>query len=86
MGDAVQQCEEFVVPLKALVSIASTLGLRLVRLQQMHALMVQSADDTELLAMREDMKIVGSRSIGRPLSEEEWEAIGVYCVAVFVKE
>jgi mRNA (guanine-N7-)-methyltransferase len=83
LGDAVQDCVEFLVPLEALVSLASAVGLRLVRLQQMHAFMSRCAHDPELAALREVMQVVGPKSPGRLLSEHEWQAIGLYCVAVF---
>lgn len=85
LGDAVQNCMEFVVPLRSLVALAEKLNLKLRRLMQMHTFMSKCAHDEELASLREVMQIVGPKSPGRPLSPEEWDAIGIYCVAVFEK-
>ena len=85
LGDAVQGCPEYVVPLHSLVSLAAEQGLRLVRLLQMHAHMTRCAGEPELVALREVMQVTGPKSPGRGLSADEWAAIGLYCVAVFEK-
>lgn len=85
LGDAVRECAEFVVPLRALVGVAAEAGLRLVRLQPMHAFMARCAQDPDLVALKEVMQLTGPKSVGRPLSAEEWDAIGLYCLVVFEK-
>ena len=85
LGDAVQDCAEFVVPLESLVSLAKKLNLRLVRLTQMHAFMSKCAHDQELAYLREVMQITGSKSPGRLLTSEEWDAMGFYCICVMEK-
>jgi mRNA (guanine-N7-)-methyltransferase len=56
LGDAVQECAEYVVPLRVLVELAAEAGLKLKRLQQMHAFMAQCAEDEELVSLREVMQ------------------------------
>ena len=84
LGDAVQSCKEYIVPLKKVIEIAESVGLHLVTLQPLQEHIFLMMQDKETDQLREGMGVVGPDS-PRQLSNEEWRAIGVYVVAAWQK-
>ena len=85
LGDAVQQCKEYIVPIDTVLEIAKSLGLKLVTLLPMQDYIVSMTQNDEVSALREAMGVVGA-DIPRPLSNDEWKAIGVYMIIAWEKE
>lgn len=87
LGDAVQNCKEFVVPLPLVIEMAREEGLALVKLLPMQDFILSMLSYPETDQLRTPMSVL-SKSGGapdRPLSDEEWKAIGVYCIAAWEK-
>ncbi len=84
LGDAVQQCKEYVVPINRLLEIATSLGLELVTLLPMQDYIVSMTKNSEVSALRDVMGV--GQDMLRPLSDEEWKAIGVYMIIAWQKK
>ena len=84
LGDAVQKCKEYVVPINRVLQIAKSLGLELITLLPMQDYIVSMTKNTEVDALRDVMGI--GHSMHRQLSPEEWMAIGVYMIIAWQKK
>ena len=84
LGDAVQQCKEYIVPINRVLQIAKSLGLELITLLPMQDYIVSMTKNTEVDALRDVMGI--GHSMHRQLSPEEWMAIGVYMIIAWQKK
>jgi mRNA (guanine-N7-)-methyltransferase len=87
LGDAVQNCREFIVPLPLVIEMAREEGLALVKLLPMQDFILSMLRYPETDQLRTPMSVL-SKSGGAPdrsLSDEEWRAIGVYCIAAWEK-
>ena len=85
LGDAVQNCKEFVVPLPLVIEMARDVGLSLVLLVPMQDFILSMLDHPETNQLRLSMSVLPTNKLDRPLSDEEWAAIGVYCIAAWEK-
>mmetsp|Transcript_6381 Transcript_6381/g.7732 ORF Transcript_6381/g.7732 Transcript_6381/m.7732 type:complete len:338 (-) Transcript_6381:1324-2337(-) len=79
VGDAVQDCREYLVPHKAVYEIAETLGLRLDQYQNLGNLLADKATESSAVSLMDRMKVVSER----PITKDEWEAIQLYMVMTF---
>jgi hypothetical protein len=104
LGNAVQNCPEFVVPLPALEQVANKYDLHLIHAKQLQQFVVdccssgnsQSSDNNnnnannnnaEFVELLDVMSVLPNmkKDGNRKLTQDEWEAIGVYSVLVFQK-
>ncbi|GBG33282.1 mRNA cap guanine-N7 methyltransferase [Hondaea fermentalgiana] len=84
LGDAVQDCKEFVVPEARIKAMAARHGLELVVSQNLSAFVSDKCKAYE--AMLHSMSVIGHKTQGRPpMSQDEWEAIQLYKMMVFRK-
>jgi hypothetical protein len=90
--DAVRDCKEFLVPLRPLLRMAETHGLRRVALVTLPAFLTACASGGNasphlwagVSSLRGVMKVTGPDS--RACSQQEWDAISAYCVLVLEKK
>mmetsp|Transcript_19917 Transcript_19917/g.33572 ORF Transcript_19917/g.33572 Transcript_19917/m.33572 type:complete len:1191 (+) Transcript_19917:54-3626(+) len=98
LGDAVQDCEEYIVPFEKVLEIATEVGLRVSSFKcngrdsgtpmalSMNTWISQCCLTSEgLVGLRRVMGVTGDKSAGRDMSTEEWEAISLYMCAVWTK-
>jgi SAM-dependent methyltransferase len=71
LGDAVQNCKEYVVPIRRLVELARSVGLQLVCLQPMHDYIMSMCHDTEVVSLYACC-FTSSFAELHPLSHEFW--------------
>mmetsp|Transcript_3702 Transcript_3702/g.6593 ORF Transcript_3702/g.6593 Transcript_3702/m.6593 type:complete len:272 (+) Transcript_3702:70-885(+) len=82
LGDAVQDCEEFIVPETRIKAMAAKHGLEMIVSQNLSSFVASKCHEYE--SMLHSMAVVGLKTQGRPpLSQAEWEAIQLYKVMVF---
>lgn len=84
LGDAVQDCEEFVVPIPTIVRMAAERGLRLVAAQNFSHLVTESCQDEANRGLLSTMKVLPTDA-ERALSQHEWEINGMYASLIFAK-
>ena len=73
------------MPIKTVAAIAESFGLRLLCVRPMHDHILGMTRDGEMDALRETMQVAGAAAPEKTVSEAEWRAIGLYCVAVWQK-
>eukprot|EP00510_Aplanochytrium_minuta_P003754 CAMPEP_0184008844 /NCGR_PEP_ID=MMETSP0954-20121128/2228_1 /TAXON_ID=627963 /ORGANISM="Aplanochytrium sp, Strain PBS07" /LENGTH=133 /DNA_ID=CAMNT_0026288057 /DNA_START=456 /DNA_END=857 /DNA_ORIENTATION=- len=81
LGDAIQGCREYVVPLNAVKRMALEFGLELVQCQNFGTLIHEKVKDSAALELLDQMSVLSKR----PLSLAEWEACQLYVAMVFRK-
>jgi mRNA (guanine-N7-)-methyltransferase len=91
LGDAVQDCPEFIVPLQKVLELAEEFHFSLVP-SSGHGLVSMNQWIEEVclanenyLSLRSPMQVCGPRAPGRNVTLEEWNAISLYSCLTFEK-
>merc|ERR1712107_61087 len=82
LGDAVKDCQEFVVPLEEVSALAAQYGFEMCLSQNLADFVHEKAPS--YINMMHNMSVIGRKAESRgPLTLDEWQAIELYQVLVF---
>ena len=84
VGDAVQECTEFVVPIDRVVELAKDVGLEVTKVQNFGTFITNHID-TNVVGARSLMKRMKLHPLPRPVSVSEWRTIQLYVMLAFEK-
>ena len=84
VGDAVQECMEYVVPIPRVIEMAREEGLEVVKVQNFGTFLTHHIE-SDFIGARSLMKRMKLYPLVRPVSQSEWQTIQLYCVLAFEK-
>ncbi|KAJ3216645.1 mRNA cap guanine-N7 methyltransferase [Dinochytrium kinnereticum] len=82
LSDAIDSCPEYLLHFPTLVKVASEYGLKLLFRKGFHEMFMEEVKDARSSALLSRMSVLDASGT---ISENEWEAIGIYCAFAFEK-
>ncbi len=80
-----ENCIEYLVRLPAVLAIGLEYGLHLVELMTLQEWIERSSRHKDMMDIRYTTGVIGPKGPQRSVTGIEWDAIGIYCVAIWQK-